>query len=297
MEDLVLYEVLDRVGYITLNRPGKRNALSFEFVAEIKSKLKAAQHDEACKVIVIRANGEAFCSGADLGSLQKLQSNSYEENIADSRHLAALYKMIYLSPKVIISKIEGPAFAGGCGLATICDFSFATPSAKFAYTEVKIGFIPAIVLVFLLRQVGEKVARQILLSGDVFDPQHALQYHLINAVYDPIVIDEEVHSFAVRLCKNTSMSVCITTLSIAAAVPRAAGPGVASRKTRTRYNCKTFSVISCGGTSTKTKGCAFVSKNLAMLFFIFRMELNLHLAQQLLASPLAHHFEMLAIEN
>ncbi|MDP1726907.1 MAG: enoyl-CoA hydratase-related protein [Bacteroidota bacterium] len=215
-DDLVLYEVIDRVGYITLNRPEKRNALSFEFVSEIKTKLKIAQSDNTCKVIVIKANGEAFCSGADLASLQKLQSNSYEENIADSKHLAELYQQIYLSSKVIISRVEGAAYAGGCGLATICDFSFATTMAKFAYTEVKIGFIPAVVMVFLLRQVGEKVAKQILLTGDVFDANRALFYHLISAVYDPIMIEEEVHNFAVRLCKQTSgQSLTMTKLMMA----------------------------------------------------------------------------------
>ncbi|MBC7381944.1 MAG: enoyl-CoA hydratase/isomerase family protein [Bacteroidia bacterium] len=211
MEDLVLYEVTDRVGYITLNRPEKRNALSFDFVKEIKQKLKDAQSDDLCKVIVIKANGEAFCSGADLASLQKLQNNSLEENIADSKNLAELYLQIYQSPKIIISRVEGAAFAGGCGLATICDFTFATTMSRFAYTEVKIGFIPAIVMVFLLQQVGEKVAKQLLLTGDVFDAQKAYTYNLVNCIYDPIMIEEETHNFALRLCKqNSAQSMALT---------------------------------------------------------------------------------------
>ncbi len=219
MEDLVLYEVIDRVAYLTLNRPEKRNALSFEFVQAIKDALTKAETDEGCKVIVLRANGEAFCSGADLASLQKLQSNTFDENLADSKHLAGLYLQIYNSSKVIISRVEGPAFAGGCGLATLCDFCFADANARFAYTEVKIGFIPAIVMVFLLRQVGERVARQILLTGEVFDAHKALQYELITQVIDSKIIEEEVHQFAVKLAKTTSAQSIASTKRMLAHVP------------------------------------------------------------------------------
>lgn len=219
MEDLVLYEVIERVAYLTLNRPEKRNALSFEFVQAIKDALTKAENDSNCKVIVIKANGESFCSGADLASLQKLQSNTFDENLADSKHLAALYMQIYTSSKVIISRVEGAAFAGGCGLATLCDFCFADANARFAYTEVKIGFIPAIVMVFLLRQVGERVARQILLTGEVFDGNKALQYGMITQVIDSKIIEEEVHQFAVKLCKNTSAQSIANTKRMLANVP------------------------------------------------------------------------------
>lgn len=216
---MVLYEVIDRVAYITLNRPEKRNALSFEFVQEIKNVLKKAEEDDSCKVIILKAAGEAFCSGADLASLQKLQNNTYEENLADSKHLAELYLQIYLCKKIIISRVEGAAFAGGCGLATICDFCFADFNAKFAYTEVKIGFIPAIVMVFLLRTVGEKVARKILLTGEIFDAEKALSYQMITGIYDPKIIEEEVHQFAVKLCKTTSSQSIETTKKMLAKVP------------------------------------------------------------------------------
>lgn len=219
MDEMVLYEVIDRVAYITLNRPEKRNALSYDFVAAISKQLHIAAHDQNCKVIILKANGEAFCSGADLGSLQKLQNNTFEENLADSKHLAALYLQIYQSPKIIISRVEGAAFAGGCGLATICDFCFADVNAKFAYTEVKIGFIPAIVMVFLLRQVGEKIARRILLTGDVFDSEKALHYDLISGVIDSKIIEEEVHQFAVKLCKNTSSQSIAASKKMLAKVP------------------------------------------------------------------------------
>ena len=219
MEALVLYQVLDRVGYITLNRPEKRNALSYAFVQEIKDAISFAEKDPNCKVIVLKANGEAFCSGADLASLQQLQNNSFEENLADSNHLAELYLQIYQSNKIVISQVEGAAFAGGCGLATICDFCFASKHAKFAYTEVKIGFIPAIVMVFLLRMLGEKAARKILLTGDVFSADKALQYGLITDIIDEQIMEEEIHQFAVKLCNTSSSQSITSTKEMLAKVP------------------------------------------------------------------------------
>lgn len=204
MSNLVLYEVKDRVGYITLNRPEKRNALNFDFVNEIKSAFANAENDASCKVIVIRSNGEAFCAGADLGYLQQLQNNTHEENLADSKNLMELYRMIYLSKKVVISLVKGPALAGGCGLATVCDFCFATPTSTFGYTEAKIGFIPAIVMVFLVRKLGEQKAKQLLLTGDIIDAETAFDMDLINYLVDESLIDDEVQKFANKLCKYSS---------------------------------------------------------------------------------------------
>lgn len=204
MNDLVLYEVKDRVGYITLNRPEKRNALSFDFVQQIKRVLVQAESDENCKVVVIKANGEAFCSGADLASLQTMQNNTYDENLADSKNLKELFAMIYQSRKIVVAQVEGAAIAGGCGLATICDFCFATPESKFSYTEVKIGFVPAIVMVFLLRKVGEQTAKKLLLTAEFFDASQAQKYQLINEVVEPNEIESHVYNFAQKLCKGAS---------------------------------------------------------------------------------------------
>ena len=205
MSNLVQYEVKDRVGYITLNRPEKRNALSYEMVSEIKLAFMNAEADKDCKVVVIKGSGEAFCAGADLAYLQQLQTNTFDENLADSRHLMELFQFIYHRNKVVISQINGPALAGGCGLASVCDFSFATPESTFGYTEVKIGFVPAIVMVFLVRKVAEKNAREMLLTGDVFKADKALQYGLINYIIEPEELDDVVFKFAQKLCKQTSM--------------------------------------------------------------------------------------------
>lgn len=202
--NLVQYEVNNRVGYISLNRPEKRNALSYDMVTELKRTFLQAESDDECKVIILKGNGDAFCAGADLAYIQQLQNNTLEENLADSRHLMELFSMIYHSRKVVIAQVNGPALAGGCGLATICDFCFATPNSSFGYTEVKIGFVPAIVLVFLVRKVGEKTARELLLTGDVFDAETALKYNLITRLVEATELEQVVNDFAYKLCKQTS---------------------------------------------------------------------------------------------
>jgi methylglutaconyl-CoA hydratase len=202
--DLVSFEVKDRVGYITLNRPEKRNALSPELVTELKRAFSLAENDPGVKVVVLKANGEAFCAGADLSYLQQLQNFSFEENLADSNSLKELFLKIYQLKKVVIAQVQGHALAGGCGLTTVCDFVFAVPEAKFGYTEVKIGFIPAIVLVFLIRKIGEQKARHLLLSGDLFQGNEVLQFGLANRLVEKVKLDEEVFAFAQKLILNNS---------------------------------------------------------------------------------------------
>jgi len=208
---LVNYSVQDRIGVITLNRPEKRNALSHELVADIKEALTIAEKDDQVKVVILKANGEAFCAGADLEYLQQLQKFSYEENLQDSNNLKDLFLKIYTHPKVIIAEVQGHALAGGCGLATVCDFSFAVPNAKFGYTEVKIGFIPAIVTVFLLRKIGEAKSKELLLGGDLFSAEQAVQMGLINRVVSPEKLEQEVLETARKLVEgNSSESMKLT---------------------------------------------------------------------------------------
>lgn len=210
--------VADRIGYIVLNRPDKRNAFNHELVAELKTAFAAHFADDNCKVLILKAKGDVFSAGADLGYLKSLQKNSFEENLADSRHLMALYQLIYEGPKVVISQIEGSAIAGGCGLATVTDFSFAVPAAKFGYTEVRIGFIPAIVMVFLSRKLGEGKARELLLTGDLLDAQEALRYGLINFVVNADEIAQQVYLFAQKLIANCSGTALATTKKMLARV-------------------------------------------------------------------------------
>lgn len=201
---LVDYSVKDRIGFITLNRPEKRNALSFELVEELKINFARAEGDDGVKVIVLRANGETFCAGADLSYLQKLQNFSREENLEDSRLLKDLFYKIYTLSKVVIAQVQGHALAGGCGLATVCDFVYAVPEAKFGYTEVKIGFIPAIVMVFLIRKIGEQKSKLLLLSGELVSDESAVQFGLVNKIVNKEKLETAVIDFAIRLIKNNS---------------------------------------------------------------------------------------------
>jgi methylglutaconyl-CoA hydratase len=184
------------IGRIVLNRPEKRNAFNDRLVLEIKHALQTLNEDPACSLVVFSGRGPSFSAGADLAYLQSLQNNSLQENLADSRALMELYYQMYGSPKVLIAQVEGPALAGGCGLATLCDYCFAVPSATFGYTEVRIGFIPALVSVFLVRKIGDARARELLLSGDILEAREALRYGLISFVVEADQIEETVSSFA-----------------------------------------------------------------------------------------------------
>ncbi|WP_194972347.1 enoyl-CoA hydratase/isomerase family protein [Aquiflexum lacus] len=203
--------VKERIGYLELNRPEKRNALNAEMVEALKDAIRAFNEDKEVKVIVIKAAGKVFCSGADLAYLQSLQSNTYEENLTDSRSLKDLFYLIYTSPKVIIAQIQGHAIAGGCGLATVCDFSFSVKEAKFGYTEVRIGFVPAIVKVFLIRKIGEGKAKQLLLGGDLISASEAKNMGLVNWVVEESELEDTVFGYAQKLIKqNSGQSMALT---------------------------------------------------------------------------------------
>jgi methylglutaconyl-CoA hydratase len=201
----VLYDVNNRVCFLTLNRPEKKNALNAAMVSDLKRQFAKAESDPSVKVIVLKANGDVFCSGADLESLQQLQKNSHDENLADSNHLKELFLQIYTLKKVVVAQVQGHALAGGCGLASVCDFVFAVPKAKMGYTEVRIGFVPAIVMVFLLRKIGEQKAKQLLLSGELIAGEDTLQFGLVNSLVPEEQLSDEVNAFCTRLIQNNSI--------------------------------------------------------------------------------------------
>ncbi|HEY3404657.1 MAG TPA: enoyl-CoA hydratase-related protein [Ohtaekwangia sp.] len=214
----IQYTVSDRIGYITLNRPEKRNALNFEVVAELKTAFAQAEADDQVKVVILRAIGESFCAGADLAYLQQLQHFSVEENLADSNHLKELFHQIYTLKKVVIAQVQGNALAGGCGLVNVCDFAFAVPEARFGYTEVRIGFIPAIVMVFLIRKVGEANARHLVLTGDLLPANDVKNMGLIYQVIQKEKLEVEVLSFAQRIITSNSAHALMLTKQMIASV-------------------------------------------------------------------------------
>lgn len=194
---------------ITLNRPEKRNAISYELIAELLAALDEVAASDS-RVLVITGAGPAFCSGMDLDDLKGLIGRSTEQNLKDSETVAKLFRTIYEFPKPTIAAVNGAAVAGGAGLATLCDFTLAVPEAKFGYTEVRIGFIPAIVSTFLLRQAGEKHARELLLTGKLIGADEALRIGLINEIVSAAKLTARTTELAEQLAANSPASLLAT---------------------------------------------------------------------------------------
>src|SRR5437868_6327764 len=194
---------------ITLNRPEKRNAISFELISDLMRALDGVARSSA-RVLIITGAGKAFCSGMDLENLKALIGRSPEQNLEDSRTMLRLFRTIYEFPKVTIAAVNGAAIAGGTGLALLCDFTLAVPEAKFGYTEVRIGFVPAIVSTFLLRQIGEKQARDLLLTGRLFGADEALRLGLINEIVAPEKLMHRARALAAQLIGNSPASLRAT---------------------------------------------------------------------------------------
>jgi methylglutaconyl-CoA hydratase len=197
------------VAVLTLNRPDKRNAISYELIADL---LRALQEVESASasILILTGSGKAFCSGMDLDNLRALTSRTPEENLADSQAMAKMFRALYEFPKVTIAAVNGPAIAGGCGLATLSDFTLASTEAKFGYTEVRIGFVPAIVSAFLLRQVGEKQARDLLLTGRIIGADEAYRLGLVNRVVAPEQLLQTARELAADLLQNSPASLLST---------------------------------------------------------------------------------------
>ncbi|HEX8816562.1 MAG TPA: enoyl-CoA hydratase-related protein [Terriglobales bacterium] len=197
------------VATITLNRPDKRNAISYELIDDLLAALEEVAQSPAL-VLVLTGSGKAFCSGMDLENLKALLGRSPEQSLMDSQTMARLFRSLYEFPKPTIAAVNGPAIAGGCGLATLCDFTLSVPDAKFGYTEVRIGFVPAIVSTFLLRQVGEKHARDLLLTGRIITADEALRIGLINEVVPSDKLISRAKELAAELMENSPASLRYT---------------------------------------------------------------------------------------
>jgi methylglutaconyl-CoA hydratase len=198
-----------RIATITLNRPDKRNAISYELIEDLLAALKAVA-DSSALVLILTGAGKAFCSGMDLDNLKALVGRSPEQSLQDSEIMARLFRSLYDFPRPTIAAVNGAAVAGGCGLATLCDFTLAVPEAKFGYTEVRIGFVPAIVSTFLLRQVGEKHARDLLLTGRIIDADEAYRMGLISEIVPAEKLIERARELAAQLMENSPASLVCT---------------------------------------------------------------------------------------
>lgn len=194
---------------ITLSRPDKRNAISFQLVDELLAALSEMEKSSA-QVVILTGAGKAFCAGMDLDELKSLLGKTHDENVRDSARMAQLFRRLYEFPKPTIAAVNGAAIAGGTGLATMCDFTLAAPEAKFGYTEVRIGFVPAIVSSILVWQVGHKVARDLLLTGRIFDATEAYRFGLVNEVVPADDLLPRARQLAGQLLENSPTSLRVT---------------------------------------------------------------------------------------
>src|SRR6202158_354030 len=197
------------IATITLSRPEKRNAISTEMTDELMGALAEVETSSA-RVAILTGEGKAFCSGIDLAALKAIAAQSPEENLEDARRFARLLRRIWSFPKPTIAAVNGAAIAGGCGIATLCDFTLAVPEATFGYPEVRIGFIPANVAVFLMRQIPEKHARDLLLTGRIIDAAEAQRMGLVTEIVQAAELMAAAQTLAAALLASSPTSLLKT---------------------------------------------------------------------------------------
>src|ERR1700692_2524868 len=195
MYSTLILEFSGEIAKITLNRPEKRNAINTQMIAELQTVLDTIEKSHS-RVVIVTGAGRAFCAGMDLEMLAAITKQSPAENQEDARRIAKMLRRIWSFPRPMIAAVNGAAYAGGCGSATLCDFTLAAPDAKLGYTEVKIGFLPAIVSVFLTRQIGDKRCRDLLLTGRIIDAQEAKQFGLVTEVVPAERLPHRAHNTA-----------------------------------------------------------------------------------------------------
>lgn len=201
---------------ILLNRPEKRNALTPQLIGELTRALEAAASSPECRVVILTGAGSAFCAGLDLEHLRTMSAIApgdprfASSAQADAENIAELFRTLYHLPRPTIAAVNGPAIAGGMGIATLCDFTLAVPEAKFGYTEVRIGFIPAIVSAFLRAQIGDKRSRDLLLSGRLLSAAEAESLGLVTRLVPEPELLQEAQALAARLLRNSPAAMAAT---------------------------------------------------------------------------------------
>lgn len=209
-EESVLYRIEGTVARLTLNRPEKRNALNEALIGGLKSSLRKASDDAAVRVVVISGAGSDFCSGADLASLQKIADGSVAENAADARSLMELFVLMRQISVPVVAAVRGKAVAGGCGLASACDIVLASAEAQFGYPEVKIGFVPAMVMAILRRNVSEKRAFELITRGEQISAAEAKQFGFVNQVFPEEDFESAVTAYVNGFEKMSKSAVALT---------------------------------------------------------------------------------------
>lgn len=206
----LVYAIEGAVAVLTLNRPEKRNALNDHLIARLKESLRDADAREDVRAVLITGAGADFCSGADLAALRKISESSITENLDDASQLMELFALIRRLRVPVVAAVRGRALAGGCGLATSCDIVLAARSARFGYPEVKIGFVPAMVMAILRRNVSEKRAFELVARGAEVSAEEAERIGLVNHVYDDGEFASEVESYLAGFERVSRSAVMLT---------------------------------------------------------------------------------------
>jgi len=208
--NVVLYDASNGIAHITLNRPEKHNALNDELIAGLKDALRRADNDSQMRVVILSGSGTDFCSGADLAALQKISSSTVAENLTDAQSLMELFLLIRTIKVPVVAAVRGRALAGGCGLATACDMVLAARSSRFGYPEVKIGFVPAMVMAILRRNVSEKIAFELMTTAREMSAEEAARVGLVNRVVEDESFESDVTAFAQTFLKTSASAVALT---------------------------------------------------------------------------------------
>ena len=192
---------------ITLNRPDKHNAFNEDFIAELSNVLDDIRRDQGCKLMILRSNGKNFSAGADLDWMKRMAGYTREENVRDANALAELLYRLNFLPVPTIARVQGAAMGGGCGLVACCDIALAAGTAVFAFSEVKLGLIPATISPYVIRAIGEKQARRYFQTGERFDAARAKDIGLVSEVMDGSALDEAVEKTVNLILANGSKAV------------------------------------------------------------------------------------------
>ena len=198
------------IARITLNRPEKRNALNDELMGALLGALERTAADDSVRVVLIRGAGVDFCAGMDIALLSQSANAGVMEHLEMAQRLARVYLTMRKHPRPLVAAVQGRALGGGAGIATACDLVLASESAQFGYPEVKIGFMPAIVMALLRRSIGEKRAFELLAMGDAFSAATAREFGVINHVYPDAQFDLEVEKFVAELASRAGTAVSLT---------------------------------------------------------------------------------------
>jgi len=203
----IIYSVEERIASVTLNRPDRRNALDDVMIRELTETFQSLNRNDGCRVVVLSGAGDSFCAGMDLNYLQRFSEKDHEENLEDARNLLKLLQLVCSLKKPVIAMVNGPALGGGCGLAVACDFVWASnENAKLGTPEVRLGFVPAVILLFLIKRMGEGKAKEFVLRGEILNAVRSKDAGLVTEVIEDSKLGESTYEFAKKLATSTSAS-------------------------------------------------------------------------------------------